>query len=1638
MYYQTHRWFPVFTVLFVFAILIGWHPVLLAEEGVNTNPVVSVEPAPVKEANILPSYTNEELLTQMLVVDVSERALDNRPAIALTFSQDLVATEAYSSFITLTSGGKVVEGSWVLANDPRRLYFISIQPQTDYRVQIRPGVASSNGLKLMKPVDFSLKTRDIQPAFDFASKGSILPAKLTSGLPIRVVNVPELDIEFLRVQPAKLPDVLKRISLDGRLYQWQLEEIHEVTESVFSSRYSTDAKPNARTSLVIPVENIKGLQTPGLYFAIMRQPGRFSDDAYRITQFIVTNIGLHVRLYHRGLEVFANGLDTGKPLEDVKLRLQGEKESLELETDGDGHASFVHRPQGNLLLTAELDGQFAFLDMREQALDLSEYNVTGLTDQPIAPFIYSSRDLFRPGEALDLSILLRDRDGKPVPVDNLNLRIVRPDSKMLLEENLKVTDSKLGYFSYRFPIPADAPTGSWKAEIRIHGKDESPITRFVFHVEEFMPERMKLSLKAEDKLLTSGEKLVVAVQGDYLYGAPASGNKLTASRVVEVNHHPLDAFKDFYFGDPADEKLIGRADLPEIALSETGGGFLEIEALSGKINSPLTLGIIGNLQETGGRTVTRRLDVPFWPAQYLIGIKPDFTRDTVAGNSDARFELVRLTDTGQPASLTRPLSVTLVREEKEYFWEYNNTEGWQRKDVSSEYPVLQQKIQTDDKGLAKAAFSVQYGYYRLEVEDPETGLKTVYPFHAGWDWEQDENTVARPDQIELSLDKAAYQAGDVVKLKITPPAAGEAIVAVEGESMLWSERVSLPAEGMTVDIPVDKQWNRHDLYITVTSFRPASRQQKIAPNRALGVIFLPLEREERRLNLTLEAADKVLPEQKVSVTISADNLQGKTAIVTLAAVDAGVLSITNFKTPDPFAFYFSQHEYDVDLHDAYGKIIEGMDGAGLRQRFGGDAGGRRGGALAKADVKIVSLFSGPVAFDVDGRATIDLPLPGFDGTLRLMAVAASSDRFGSAEREMKVASPVVASLAAPRFLAVGDKASLTVELNNTTEEVQPVKLTLSANSVLGFEPFEREMTLTKGKGEPLQLPLSSAQTLGTGIINLTLSGKDFTVHRRLQLAVRPAYPARHQTLAKELKEGESLEMNAAVMQGFMSAGLQANLNVSPVPPLPLRSALQALVQYPYGCLEQTVSSAWPYLYLEADATERLGLEPMEMPERSKRVSAALLRLTGMQLASGGFSLWNGGGVEEYWLTPYVADFMLDAKERGFNVPEWMLQRTQQNLLARLQDSNALAASRYDFSDSAEHLDFAARAYTAYVLSRTKQAPLGTLRSLYDQFAGKAVSGLPLVQLGIALNTMGDRKRGGEAIQKGLDSVRDDQKYLGDYGSQLRDQAAMLYLLLRNKIDVPQQSERISRLADLLHNRSYLSTQEQLFTFLAGLKVVEKSKGSWQAALKMGTDTVELNNSGLQVRSMSIDELQKGSTLTSASKEPLYVSLSLDGYPETTPAPDTDPIEIQREWYDMQGNKVQVQDIKPGSLLLTHLTITSDLNINDALVVDFVPAAFEIENSNLYNNEALESLTIDDPAKPVSELLGSSAIRTEEFRDDRYIAALRLEAKARHHLFYMVRVVSSGEFAVPPPYAEDMYRPELNGVGATPGILKISR
>jgi len=196
------------------------------------------------------------------------------------------------------------------------------------------------------------------------------------------------------------------------------------------------------------------------------------------------------------------------------------------------------------------------------------------------------------------------------------------------------------------------------------------------------------------------------------------------------------------------------------------------------------------------------------------------------------------------------------------------------------------------------------------VLDPSTGLITRYPFEAGWSWEDDNRGLdARPDKVKLALDKTSYVAGDTLKVTVTPPHPGVALLMVEADRMLYVQEVEVK-RGSTFEIPVTKDWDRHDVYVTALVFRGGSAQSKITPARAVGVAHVPMNRAARKIAVTLSTPKQMLPEQTMTTTVAAPALAGQEAYVTVSAVYSGIPNITRFPVPDAKQPFLPQPDPD--------------------------------------------------------------------------------------------------------------------------------------------------------------------------------------------------------------------------------------------------------------------------------------------------------------------------------------------------------------------------------------------------------------------------------------------------------------------------------------------------------------------------------------------------------------------------------------------------------------------------------------------------------------------------------------------------------------------------------------------------------
>ena len=332
--------------------------------------------------------------------------------------------------------------------------------------------------------------------------------------------------------------------------------------------------------------------------------------------------------------------------------------------------------------------------------------------------------------------------------------------------------------------------------------------------------------------------------------------------------------------------------------------------------------LAGSVYETGGRTVTRTLKRTVWPSEALVCVRPLFNiKDGANANGPAGFEIIK-SDTKGSLLAAQKLKVTLVREYRDYHWTFERDSGW-RFDYTQRYDNSETRDVSVDAGkAARIDFPVEWGEYRIEVSDPQTGLTMRYPFVAGWSWDnENRGTEARPDKVKLALDKEHYKTGDTLKVTLTPPHAGPGVLLVESDKLLYTKNIDAKP-GATFEIPVSADWERHDVYVTALVFRPGSAADKVTPARAVGEAFVDMDRSARHVIVAVAAPPLMKPETDLPVTIKAAALAGKPAWATVSAVDVGILNITRFPLPDANDYFFGQRRLGIDAYDLYGKIIE--------------------------------------------------------------------------------------------------------------------------------------------------------------------------------------------------------------------------------------------------------------------------------------------------------------------------------------------------------------------------------------------------------------------------------------------------------------------------------------------------------------------------------------------------------------------------------------------------------------------------------------------------------------------------------------------------------------------------------------------
>ncbi len=1377
----------------------------------------------------------------------------------------------------------------------------------------------------------------------------------------------------------------------------------------------------------LPVTDAVGVLKPGVYVAIAKPTQKSRNDYYtEATQwFIVSDLGLTAFSGDDGVHAFVRSLAEAQPTADVSVKLIAHNNEIlgTTKTDANGYARFeagLARGEGGLrpsLVVAESDnGEYAFLDLTVGAFDLTDRGVKGREALgPLDAYVYTERGVYRPGEDVHIAAIVRDKGGKAATLP-VTLIVSRPDG--VEHHRFTLNDEGLGGRDVTMALSGGAMTGTWRAKLHADPKSD-PIIQVSFLVEDFLPERLDMTLEPPAAALAPGQTQTIKAAGRYLYGPPAADLAIDGDIVVKASKKDVTGYPGYKFGNDSERVDPVRKPL-DVKVATDAQGKAEIPVMLPPVTrtaKPLEVTVMLRLRETGGRTIERTITMPVDLRAPRIGIKPLFKGQDLDENQTAAFDVILLDGKGQRAA-SPDLNWKLMRLDTNWQW-YRRDGRWNYEPVTLTHKVADGTIAATASGTpAKIETRVGYGRFRLEVTSADpTGPASSVAFNAGWYTASKD--AESPETLDVALDRANYKPGETAKLRIATKKGGKALVAVLSSGLLSMQEVSVADGGGEVDVNVGDDWGP-GAYVTAVLYRPMDENLKRLPSRAIGVQWLGLDQSANTLNVAIDTEEKIKSGTTLTVPVKVSGLEsGEDARITIAAVDLGILNLTRFTTPAPESWFYAQRRMGLEIRDLYGRLIDGMraERGTLRSGGGGPLRTSMKGNMPVEDT--VALFSGIVKVDAEGTAKVDFEMPDFNGTVRVMAVAWSAGKLGHSSRDVVVRDAVALTASGPRFLTLGDEARLDIAIHNVEGPTAPYSLEVNtADETV----HARKLDLKAGERRSQAIRIKPT-TVGELAYDIRVSGPGgIDVARQLTFDVKPpAGDIKRTTVASLKANGGNITLSPDLVNGLIPDRTRVTLSVGPTAALDVPGLLTALDRYPYGCAEQTVSRALPLVYANAVAAQ-LGIATDK--ELKERVRQAINRVFEMQDGSGAFGSW-GPRNANMWLTSYVTDFLTRAKEQGFKVNPLSFSQA----LDRLQNYVSYAQ---DFKKGGED-----RAYALYVLARNGRSPIGELRYYADTRLDRFATPLAQAQLGAALAMMGDTTRAQTSFKTALatlDAVAapaGEQVYRADYGSDLRDSAALVTLAVETGIAKTEAPRLVNVIAKAYTSRNYTSTQEQAWMLLAANALSEQAK---QTKLVVNGAPVV----GALMRSLPAAALSsKPLVVANEGDAPVEAVITVIGAALTPEPPASKGFTIERSYYTLAGEPVELASATGGTSKVQQndrfvavLKLQSNKTGGRVLLVDRLPAGFEIENPRLVDDGDIKSL---------SWLKTTHSPEHSEFRDDRFVAAFDFARRSGNRnsgqasaentagtsttVAYIVRAVTPGTFIHPAATVEDMYRPE---------------
>ncbi len=1542
---------------------------------------------------------------------------------------------------------------------------LPLKARTAYRVVLGADLEDEFGNRLGKAVEKTFTTTDFAPVLRMPTGQGILEADGDLSVPVGLLNLDRLHVRMARVEPQDLVPLLQA----DRAF-WSDEPYAPPGGFQVDEEWRPQVPLNQRVDRPVDLRRVLGERQRGLvYLQVQASQGQETWDQRLLVQ--VTDLGLTGKFSAENTLLWTTDLSRGQPRGDLELELrdQGNRVVWSGRSDARGLArasgwADLGLPREDSWSTPRLcalvrrGDDLAFLDSSASGgISAWDFDLPFLWNPPSQTWqarAFTERGLYRAGEQVHFKGTVRRSQGGhwvvPEQVGDLDFTVYDSRDQKIQSGRLKV--SSFGSFDHTLALDRQAPSGGYRIKVELPEKlrkatrmDEA-LTEVGFRVEAYRPAQFEVKVDAAVPACVLGETARATIRGRYLFGAPMSGDEVRWSARLEPTTFQPEAWREFRFGTPRhwgedqrdQERVLLRG---QGTLDEKGHREVPVPTRGVTFEGPARLVMEGTVTSASRQAVSGRTSVLVHPAAVALGLR---TAGTLRpAGSPVTVDLVAVDLEGR-AQAGCQVKVDLLRRE----WTSVRKAGaGGRYEWVSEARDSQIRSQAVQSGQAPVSFTVtppKAGLYVVRATASDAGGRQAVSECEMYAWGGDYVAWARDDEdrIELVPDRQEYAPGQTATILVKSPfERAQALVTVERELVLDQYVVEVEGTADTVEVPI-RAGHVPNVFVSVmliqgrvpdAGFGPDGMDLG-KPSFRIGYLNLPVVSDSKRLKVEVSPAQGAYqPQQEATVRIQVRDAQGQPAPaeVCLAVVDEGVLSLIGYQTPDYFDGFYGTRPLAVRTTESRLNVI-GQRSYGAK---GEDQGG--GGGLVgdyRADFATTAFWSPHLVTDAQGRAEVSFRLPDSLTRFRVMAVAQTVDsRFGSGEAGVEVRKPLLLQPSVPRFARMGDRFQAGVLVFNNTGASGEVLVEAEASGLEVGRARQVRVRVEPGQEKEVLFDFQ-APTQAEAQVGFRASLGDHRDSLKLDLPVRLS--AALETVATSgVVRGEAQQEGLKVPGGVLpgSARLQATVSGSALSGV--EAAVNWLLDYPYGCLEQRLSRLVPLL-LAGDLVGAFGNPELDAKALRTRVQEEVDSLASFQVEGGGFSLWPKGTKVHDYLTTYAVRTLLEARERGFRVDRAVLDG------ARASMKQALNRTQHDYPYS-DREKATLRACLLETLTRLDYRDSATLSSLFKDRQDLSVEGkVHLMRAAARLDNpavVSTLRRELEALarveaQTAWFEEGQDLPWL--YGSTVRTTGSVLEALLEQG-DFALAPRVVRWLMEAREEGHWGTTQQDvaaLRALLAYRRRYEKDPADLEATVRVAGQQIlkaHLTRSApLASSDTDLDGRTPGDTLKvdfqRAGQGPLHYDLRLRYAPAQDPPARDQGFSVFRVVRPLSGEGVHVGPFTPGQTYRVTLTVLTPTERRYVVVDDPVPAGFEVVQTT-FETESDQMRQVLEEGGLAQPWFGT--FNHFEIEDSRVLLFADGLQAGEHTFEYLVRAMLPGLYRLPATRAEEMYHPEIFGTTA---------